>query len=96
MAGTASGLATNPTVRSGGVTSPILNIVLGPTTPTTTMVYMVAETDSYNLKSVKSVVTVQIDVCSDEPMPISLDAVAIPEGSKDPIKLMPLFKFSPV
>ena len=71
VAGTNSGLAINPTVRSGGVTAPLLNIMLGPTSPASTLVYVVAETDMYNSKNVKSAMTVQIDTCSDEPKPVS-------------------------
>ena len=65
--GTGSGLVVNPTIRSEGVTLPSLNIELGPTIPATTLVYLVAETDTYNSKNVKSTITVQIDTCSDEP-----------------------------
>lgn len=95
IAGTASGLVTNPSERSGGLISASMNIIAAPTNLPTSSIYLVAETDSYNAKNVKSVVTVVIDMCSDEPKPVSADAVVILEGKKDPIKLLPLFKFTP-
>lgn len=90
-----SGLSSNPATRTGGVIAPSLNLVIGPLSLPSTTIYLVAETDTYNNLNVKSVITVIVDMCSDEPKPVSVDPVAIPEGSNTAIKLLPLFKFTP-